>query len=170
MKHFKIRLAGLEDAHAIADVHVRCWRALYGGMLDQKYLDGMDGRQRLATWRSNLEKTGAHYSVYVAELGGEIGGFTTLGRSDETEGKAEMYSIYLDPAWHGRGIGSSLFREGLGWAKSGAFSSLSAWVFKAYGPGHEFYKHMGGRLISKSEKNLVIDKIPYAIVSYEWIL
>ncbi|MGQ0527699.1 MAG: GNAT family N-acetyltransferase [Alphaproteobacteria bacterium] len=163
-----VRKAHMKDALAIAEVHVRTWQALYGGLIDQTYLNEMTSQERLKIWQENLAKTGKSYTVFVAEGDGNILGFSTLGSAGKNH--VEMYSIYLDPGCHGRGIGRALFQESLSWGQGLSCSKFSAWVFQAYNPGHEFYKRMGGRLISGSEKDLVIDGTLYPIVRYEWAL
>ncbi|HUQ39529.1 MAG TPA: hypothetical protein VM030_05200, partial [Acidimicrobiales bacterium] len=49
-----VRVAGVEDARAIAEVHVASWLAAYRGIIDDDVLDGLSVDARAARWVENL--------------------------------------------------------------------------------------------------------------------
>ncbi len=72
----EIRRARLEDAAAIAGVHVRTWQAAYEHVFGAERLAGIDvgGREGLARRMA----TDANYDCFVAEEDGGIVGFVSL--------------------------------------------------------------------------------------------
>jgi hypothetical protein len=70
----EIRLATLEDTHAIAEAHVASWRATYPGIVPQNYIDSLKVEEFADRWRSSIV-TGM--VIYVADCGGMIYGFAS---------------------------------------------------------------------------------------------
>lgn len=176
MINYTIRKATPKDARSIADVHVATWKIVYPGIVGQAHLDALSVETSQKNWDQNLARLGEDYMVLVAEGDEKLLGFANIGRSQDDlnrEGRkdgAELYAIYLHPDYHGKGLGSALFKACQAEARRMNCKTYSCWVIKDHDAGHEFYKRMGGKLASSSEKTLVINGYPYAIVSYEWIL
>jgi len=74
-----IRRATIEDAAAIAHVHVESTLATYRGIMPDAHLARVDVGQRERAWRQNLADPG-HF-VVVAEVDGSIVGFADAGES-----------------------------------------------------------------------------------------
>jgi ribosomal protein S18 acetylase RimI-like enzyme len=53
----EIRRAILEDAMAIATVHVRSWKAAYPGLIPQRYLDSLHPEDRVEGWQQVLSNS-----------------------------------------------------------------------------------------------------------------
>ena len=53
----EIRRATLEDAMAIASVHVRSWKSAYPGQIPQGYLDSLHPKDRVEGWEQVLAAT-----------------------------------------------------------------------------------------------------------------
>jgi hypothetical protein len=66
-----VRPAVLQDAPAIAAVHVATWRDAYAGLLPDDFLDGLDVDQRAERWRGRLAALPAGLFVLVVELDGD---------------------------------------------------------------------------------------------------
>lgn len=49
-----IRHATLDDATAIAEVHVASWRTTYRGIVDQAYIDTLSVAERATAWAQRL--------------------------------------------------------------------------------------------------------------------
>jgi ribosomal protein S18 acetylase RimI-like enzyme len=140
-----IRRAKLDDAHALAKIHIDSWRSAYCGIVPKEHLAKMDydqGAQRFQeAFAANLEET------YLAEENGEVFGFLTLGDcrdSDiEHETTGEIWGIYLAPQHWRKGIGRILFREGETLLKSRGYAHAVLWVFEANKQAREFFETMG---------------------------
>ena len=50
-----IRRANIDDAEAIAAVHVKSWQGGYAGIMDKEFLASLSVEQRLKKWQEMLE-------------------------------------------------------------------------------------------------------------------
>jgi GNAT superfamily N-acetyltransferase len=142
----RIREADPKDARAIAEVHVRSWRAAYRGQLTDDFLDGMTVEERLDQHRRGLEDAREDWRTWVAEDAGQVAGFAVTGPSedaDATERTAEVYAIYLDPDRVGTGLGRQLFERAVGDLRDRGFSSVTLWVLQTNERARRFYEVAG---------------------------
>ena len=86
MTTHQIRLARLDDAPGLAEVHVRSWQRAYAGIVPQPHLDGLSIESRTEKWRENL--SGAVFHTYVAASCPEVIGFASLGESRDWSASA----------------------------------------------------------------------------------
>jgi hypothetical protein len=54
MSEARVRLAAADDAPAIADIHIRSWRATYRGLVPDAILDGLSMERRVTSWREAI--------------------------------------------------------------------------------------------------------------------
>lgn len=142
----RIREADPKDARAIAEVHVRSWRAAYRGQLTDDFLDGMNVEERLDQHRRGLEDAREDWRTWVAEDAGQVAGFAVTGPSedaDATERTGEVYAIYLDPDRVGTGLGRQLFERAVGDLRDRGFSSVTLWVLQTNERARRFYEVAG---------------------------
>lgn len=69
--------------------------------------------------------------VHVAVIDGTVIGFAAVH-------EGWLNHLYLDPAWHGRGIGSALLR-----AACDGLDRVQLWVFQANDGARRFYERHG---------------------------
>lgn len=141
-----IRTAVLEDAAAIARIHVASWRETYRTIIPDAYLDQLSAEKRESGWRKSL----AEGSVFVAlDQTNEIVGFANGGPNrgnDATEG--ELYALYLLKSHQEQGTGKRLFDHVLEDLRRKGFPSCVVSVL-AENPSRHFYERFGGRLVSE---------------------
>lgn len=67
-----------------------------------------------------FHKYGGRYPLIVAEIDGEVAGYSTLSpfRDKEAYERTTELSIYISPSYQGKGIGNKLMQEILNLAKS----------------------------------------------------
>lgn len=135
-----IRAATTGDAPAIARVHVLTWRHAYRGLIDDEYLDALDPEARARRWTHILE--GRRSTVLVAETGGEVAGFASVGPSDQ-DGWGEVYAIYVLPSRWGHGLGARLLRRGEDALSQAGFDRALLWVLEGNGRARRFYEKRG---------------------------
>jgi len=117
-----IRSAEIEDAAHIANVHVKTWRATYAGIIPKAELNQVTSESRAITWARIIERSGEDTPILVSENeDGEIVGFVSGGRR--------------------------LFMAESNRLSESGFEGLAVWVLKT-NPATEFYKHLGGSLVS----------------------
>jgi len=148
-----IRFAIPEDARGIAKVHVDVWRSRYKGIVPGDFLDNLSYEKRESNWKKILEKQDRDSMDFVAtdEIG-QIVGFSTVGpgRDKDIEFDGELWAIYLEDRFQGQGIGRDLFLASANWLKQKGYNSMYVWVLTE-NPTVNFYKKMGGKLISKKQ-------------------
>ena len=95
-----VRNATLEDAEAIAAVHVRSWEAAYRGAGPDAWFAERTLPRRTDTWRERL-RAGENTRVFVACLDGKLVGFcgAAAPSRDEDAGErtSEIAALYVDP-------------------------------------------------------------------------
>jgi ribosomal protein S18 acetylase RimI-like enzyme len=166
----KIRVANIEDAEAIAAVHVTGWRESYSGLVPQPVLDGLSIPDRAAKWRQAIHETQnkAGQSIFVAEKQGEIVGFVDGGkcRSDLFGREMEVYAIYLLQRIQRVGRGTALLNALFSDFISQAAYSAGVWVLRDNHPARRFYEKRGAQYAA----DRVEQRPGYALieVGYGW--
>ena len=136
------------DAGSAGRVHCASWRAAYRGILPDSFLDGLDERDFVARRRADLARIrpGDRRGAWVAEAAGFVRGFAVAGpaRDDDLPTRTgEVYAIYLEPAWFGRGIGRPLMERALAHLRSAGFDRCAVWVFAENARARRFYEAAG---------------------------
>jgi GNAT superfamily N-acetyltransferase len=137
-----IRSATVDDAGAIAAVHVASWRSAHAHVLPADYLDAISVPERAESWRRILAEGSG--TTLVAQADGRTLGFASYGASrdeDAEDGCLELYAIYLDPEAWGRGVARDLIRTVLGDVPPGVRMTL--WVLGENPRAHHFYRRHG---------------------------
>jgi len=138
----RVRPARVEDAAAIAAVHVASWRQAYRGMLPEAHLDSLSALEKETTTR-NLLRTppSLHYRLLVLDRGGEILGFAATGPAsgDSDEATGEIYAIYLRPASWGLGLGRLLMAQAQAALLEDGFREAMLWVLERNIRARKFY-------------------------------
>jgi GNAT superfamily N-acetyltransferase len=140
-----IRDATLDDARAIAEVHVASWRWAYPGLMPDELLAelSVDEREK----RMLVQLKGPDTTVLVAEMEDTgIVGFASMGpsRDDDAEHLAgELYAIYLLHSATGSGVGRSLLERSIARLRGTGFSRTTAWVLASNQRARSFYEREG---------------------------
>lgn len=169
MDEIIIRPATVDDAPGIATVHVKTWQFSYRGYVPDDFLDNQSIDERTARWRAILARLGVQERTFVAELGGEIAGFCSTGKSrdDDADGATgEVYAIYVAPQYMRIGVGSALFQAGHEHLSQQGFEHFTLWVLESNQRARQFYEKQGWRAdgTRKTEEiaNVEIQEVRYA--------
>ncbi len=168
-----LRSAGLDDAGAIARVHVATWRAAYAGLVPDAYLVGMTEVGQMRSWRRLLGRPQAEETILVAEVesaaiagGPQVVGFGSCGPSRPygLPYRGEVFTLYVTDDWQGRGIGralvQALFTDLVARGKRDALT----WVLSA-NPSRFFYEAVGGSPVAERKEAFAgtkLDETGYA--------
>lgn len=145
-----LREAVAEDAAAIGRVRHASWQVAYSGLMPADYLAGLSVDGFVLSARRMLDDRAARrMSVFVAEVGGVVAGFASVGPSrdggpDQT-GVGELYAIYLDPAIWRLGIGRRLQDVALQRLRDEGYREATLWVLATNTASRAFYEHTGWR-------------------------
>jgi ribosomal protein S18 acetylase RimI-like enzyme len=140
-----VRVATVEDADAIARVHVDSWRETYSGLLSEQFFDAsaLEGRRRM--WAGLLGLDPIPGRVVVAERDGLLVGFAFAGSARHPDGmkgmeparELHLFSIYLLTAEHGTGTGHALLDAAV------EDQPAQLWVATENGRARAFYERHG---------------------------
>ncbi|MGB0575815.1 MAG: GNAT family N-acetyltransferase [Alphaproteobacteria bacterium] len=145
-----IRRAQVDDAAAIAEVHVETWRTSYAGMLPDKFLLNLSAEKHEARWwRYVLAEDNRRHYVYVAEdedagVVGFCSGGVMRGKAAKFDG--EVYALYLLENFQGMGVGKSLFLALVAHLQNTGDKTLLVWVLDQ-NPARFFYVSLGGKMV-----------------------
>jgi GNAT superfamily N-acetyltransferase len=145
-----IRKAALEDAEAIARVHVATWRSTYPGQIPDSILVGLNVERHAQMWRRATGHPGGRDIVYVAEHAEDgVIGFASAGlrRVDGLPYAGEIYTLYVQQDHQGRGIGRRLLKRSFRALLGRGYPSALVWVL-ASNPARFFYQAMGGARVA----------------------
>jgi ribosomal protein S18 acetylase RimI-like enzyme len=162
-----VRLAEVEDAAAIAAVHVASWRTTYRGLLPDDFLASLDQAGYEERWRRILGNE-ASSRVYVAADGREIVGFASGGRERAGEDgySGELYAIYVVAESQGRGHGRRLVQAVAGGLRELELTDMIVWVLRDNAGARRFYERLGGTYVRSQP--ITIGATLLQEVSYGW--
>ncbi len=143
-----IRLAKASEAEQLAALHVRCWRDAYEGLLPQRYLDGLQGLDRVQFWRQMLgAQQWPRSAAWVVEHDGVRGGFAVTGPTRDEDSNpiaiAELGSIYLIRQLWGLGMGTQLLRAVSSAWRAARYEEATLWVLDRNLRARSFYERNG---------------------------
>jgi L-amino acid N-acyltransferase YncA len=139
-----VRRAALDDAPAIAAVHVQAWQAAYKGIVPAAFLDSLSVEERTARWRQNLAEGAS--TVCVAEASEGVVGWASVGAcrdADATAATGELWAIYVAPGCWRHGVGRAMWAWGQSHLEHAGFTSAVVWVLEDNRSARRFYARMG---------------------------
>lgn len=148
-----IRPARIEDARAIAEVHVASWRTTYKGIFSDALLDSLSVDKREQSWRETLAMSERNSVTLVAcNLDGSIVGFISGGaeRTGRLGYEGELYAIYLIQLAQRQGLGTLLVQHFVRELRARCFGSMAVWVLAA-NPFRKFYEALGGTVVAEQQ-------------------
>lgn len=162
-----IRTATLNDAPAIARVHVASWRSTYESLLPGDFLASLSETNYAERWKRVITEGAS--KVYVAEDdGADVVGFASGGRerAGEPGYEGELYAIYVLDAAQRRGFGGQLVRATVGGLLELGLTDMIIWVLRDNRPARKFYERLGGVYVRAQP--ITIGAATIEEVSYGW--
>lgn len=143
MNDVALRLARVDDADAIADLHAASWRATYRGSLRDDYLDGEVGAERRALWRERLTAPAANQHVVVAVAGETIVGFACAYGADDARYGTQLDNLHVAGGRQGEGVGRALLAAVAAWCgERHPALGLYLWVVERNAGARRFYARL----------------------------
>lgn len=165
---YTIRKAAVEDAAAIATVHVASWKETYRGIMPDEVLNTLSIERRTRQWVNSLvDETSAYHRAFVAEMDGQVVGFASYGAPQMAASgfDGELFAIYILKSAHKQGVGRMLVGEVVKGMRSLGWKSMMVWVLKD-NPARGFYERLGGGYLF--EKPIEISGATMEEVAYGW--
>ena len=144
-----VRPAVWDDIEGMARVSVDTWRMTYKDILPRAYLERLR-LVRQETQRSRMmHAPGVHHFVAIEPAAGEVVGFVSCGPTrNGGAAPGEIYELYVQNGFQGRGLGRRLFRAAMDRLARDGHERLVVWVLDE-NPNFNFYPRMGGWLHAK---------------------
>jgi ribosomal protein S18 acetylase RimI-like enzyme len=165
-----IRPATIDDAEAIAQVHVLSWRQTYRTVLPDDFLESLTEADYADRWRRFIGGGSSRVFVVEPEDSAERGvvGFASAGRerAGEIGYSGELYAIYLLDAFHRRGYGRELVRASVDGLQEMGLKDMIIWVLRDNQPARRFYERLGGAFVRAQP--ITIGSVTLEEVSYGW--
>jgi ribosomal protein S18 acetylase RimI-like enzyme len=160
-----VRYARPSDAAELARIFIESWQDTYAGLISHSLLSAMSLRGHTARWQATMRGPGA---VLVAEdaAHGAIGLASVGVARDSTLGyEGEIYTLYVDPAFLGRGVGRMLMGGAFETFKDRKLRSCIVWAH-AQNNACFFYERLGGKRVAVRTVSLM--GAPTPEVGFGW--
>src|ERR1700743_947251 len=157
-----VRTARPEDAADLARIYIESWQDTYAGVVSHALLGAMSHKGHTARWRSTIRTMGSTGAVLVAEDAryGAIGLCSLGAVRDRGLGfEGEVYTLYVDPSFLGRGAGRALLAGAFDAFKERHLRSCLIWAH-ARNNACFFYEAMGGRRVATRTTRLMGELTP----------
>jgi GNAT superfamily N-acetyltransferase len=141
------RRATLQDAPAIARVHVEAWEAAYRGLIPDEVIDARTVELRTGQWTTALADPSC-FALVACDADDGVEGFASVRLFDEPDAGFESYlqTLYVRPGVWRRGIGRELL--GAVCARLAAIGVRNI-VLRTLrlGNARGFYERLGARVV-----------------------
>jgi len=161
-----IREATMDDAAAIATVHVSSWQTTYKGIMSDKFLENLSVQQRTDLWINNLQK--GDNIVIVAIDNDKIIGFACGGPVKEGEYPSydgDVTAIYFYEEFQGKGYGKELLQTMFEKFKEKGYKNAIVKVLEDNKTRY-FYEHLGAKYINQFDIQIAGGQA--ALLTYGW--
>ena len=153
----QILLATLDDARAVAEIHVATWRDAYRGIVPTEHFVTKTVESREAMWRETIIKGTSQ--LYVAKKDSIVVGWVSFGSSRDpgaTKLDGEIWAIYVASAHWSSGVGKALWLKASSVLKGQGYKRISVWVLAENKRAIQFYHKAGFAIEPIAEKDVVM--------------
>ena len=141
----EFRTATLDDAKAIANLHIANWRETYRGALTDHYLDHEIWDDRRQDWQQRLSHPAENQFVLMALDGAQLAGFVCAYGNHHKRFGTLIENLHSSRSHRGQGIGKKLFLMAAEWSlKSYPKGGLYLEVVDSNKAAQGFYTALGG--------------------------
>ena len=128
---YRIRNATLQDARAISEVHVQCWRECYPFLPDGLH-QARSVQVRFDQWVARLRGDAAHYTLVLEDAGRVVGFGCAVPSRDEDLPDAdwELHACYFLPEYRRMAAGPEMMRKLIEGAEEQGARSVCVWVWE----------------------------------------
>ena len=158
-----VRTARPEDAAGLARIYIESWHDTYAGIIPHTLLATMSLKGHTGRWLTTIKGTERNQGVVLVAEDPDHGaiGLCSLGaaRDKATGFEGEVYTLYVDPSFLGRGVGRALLAGAFQTLKDRKLRSCIIWAH-AKNNACFFYEAMGGRRVATRTTRLLGELTP----------
>lgn len=143
---YEIRLNRLEDQEQMAKIKVNSWQKTYKNIIDEQYLNSLNIEEQTTKYIASFDDYKNCVLVAINKENNQVIGYSCFDSNEKEEYNAdcEIVSLYIDPNFTNKGIGTSLFRETIKYLKGYNKRNMLIWCLKENKNALAFYKKLGG--------------------------
>ena len=158
-----IRLARPADAAEVARVYIASWQDTYPSVVPHAFLCAMTVKGQAQRWENTIKRRAPDLVLVAESPKHGIIGMASLGPArDRGIGfDGEVYTLYIDPDFYGRGAGRALLHGAFAAMRERQFRSCVIWAH-ARNNARFFYEAMGGKLIAERVVHMMGESMPEA--------
>jgi ribosomal protein S18 acetylase RimI-like enzyme len=156
-----------KDAADVARIYIDSWHDTYPAVLSRAMLCAMTPQGQTARWHSTIRSQRREAVLVAEDAKAGIVAMSSLGPSrDKSLGyDGEVYTLYVDPNYFGRGVGRTLLNGGFEVLRGRGYGSCVIWAH-ARNNARFFYETMGGRVVAGRTAPMMGDMVPE--VAFGW--
>lgn len=136
--------AALEDARAVARIHVTAWQEAYKEILSAEYLAGLSIDKRQCYWSEVIPK--GNPEISIAKVDESVVGWVAFGKcrdADAPSTAGEIWAIYVAPDFWSTGAGRALWFQARQKLAAVGYRTVSLWVLADNARAIDFYRKAG---------------------------
>ena len=165
-----VRDATIDDAEALALVHVHGWQWGYRGLLPSAISTTCRSSAGPSSGARGCSTRGARARGSRATKRRALAGFVAAGPSRDPGAEArtgEIYALYIEEAAAGSGVGRALLERAVDGLRDAGFARATLWVLRENARARRFYEKAGwtpdGAAHAEPREDFVMDEVRYAI-------
>lgn len=158
-----IRHANIEDAEAIAKLHVQSWQETYQDMVYPHILAEHNLEKRLQLWPQVLKLD--NHIVLLSEQAGQLQGFIDVSLNEE-KGVAKIMALYVLKSAQKQGIGRQLFERAMADVHPLQYPQVMLDVYDK-NPACQFYEYLGAACIASEDASQEGDQLKVSYYLWE---
>ncbi|KTD40416.1 GNAT family N-acetyltransferase [Legionella parisiensis] len=146
-----IRTATLDDAEAIAQIHICSWQKMYRDFIPEVILQNLSLKDRTKQWYDLIE---LGVKVLIIEINNQIVGFASIcpfRDFSEDSSMGEISAIYLHPDYWRMGLGTQLCLAAISELANQGYKKILLWVFEDNIQARKFYDALGFEATSSTK-------------------
>jgi ribosomal protein S18 acetylase RimI-like enzyme len=156
-----IRVARPKDAAEVARIYIESWHDTYPAVLSRQMLCAMTPQGQTARWNAAIRAQKRENVLVAEDAKAGLVAMASLGPArDKSLGyDGEVYTLYVDPNYFGRGVGKTLLQGCFVALAQRGFTSCVIWAH-AKNNARFFYETMGGRAVAERTARMMGDMVP----------
>lgn len=145
-----LRAPSLDEAEAMAALHIACWREAYAGIVPAEALAAADLDERTERWRKNLADPQS-FVLGAYDDGTPVGFILARPNADPVIPGADGHiaALYVLKSHYRLKLGSRLMGAAARWWLARGGQSLGLGVLAANTRAMAFYERIGGRVAKR---------------------
>lgn len=114
-------------------------------------------------WYGRIRQREGEQATFVVDAGGELAGMAVITREDGVKERhnADIYSVFVHPAWRGQGLADALIHTCVDWARQHGIRNVKLSVNTNNTPAIRCYTRCGFRVYGVEPEVIFWDGVYY---------